>query len=105
MRARRGTTRTWLARSAFVAVFAVACAGAFVGARGGGDDGSLFQNGTGDGGAGDDGSGPDLDATFAGDGSTGDGTTGNCTPKKCTDLGYTCGKDLDGCGSIIDCGT
>ena len=101
MRARRGTARTWLTRSAVLALLAVACAPM---ACGGGDDGSLFQNGDA-GEAGDDGSGPDLDATFSGDGGTGDGTGGNCTPKKCTDLGYTCGKNLDGCGAVIDCGT
>jgi hypothetical protein len=28
-----------------------------------------------------------------------------CTPKSCTDLGATCGKQGDGCGNTIDCGT
>ncbi len=102
MTSRRGTARTWLARSAIVALIAIACAPM---ACGGGDDGSLFQNGTDDGGTGDDGNvGPDLDASFSGDGTSGDGTIGNCTPKTCAQLAYTCGKNLDGCGNVIDCG-
>ncbi|HEX3770189.1 MAG TPA: hypothetical protein VHV30_04965 [Polyangiaceae bacterium] len=41
---------------------------------------------------------------------TGDGgaTTpdgGSCTPKACVDLGYTCGKNADGCGGVVDCGS
>ena len=63
MRARRGTARTWLTRSAVLALLAVACAPM---ACGGGDDGSLFQNADA-GEAGDDGSAPELDATFSGD--------------------------------------
>ncbi len=38
-----------------------------------------------------------------GTGSTGDG--GTCTPKTCADLGVNCGKVLDGCGTLIDCGS
>ena len=30
---------------------------------------------------------------------------GTCTPKTCADLGTDCGKVLDGCGTLIDCGT
>jgi hypothetical protein len=27
-----------------------------------------------------------------------------CTPKTCADLGYDCGKAIDGCNNVIDCG-
>ncbi len=71
----------------------------------GGSDSSLF---TGDGGVGGDGTttrdGPIAlgDVTLGG----GDSTTGGpCTPKTCAQLGYDCGKNGDGCGNIIDCGS
>ncbi|MBI2390123.1 MAG: hypothetical protein HYV09_11095 [Deltaproteobacteria bacterium] len=35
----------------------------------------------------------------------GAGDAGSCTPKTCTELGAKCGKQGDGCGSLIDCGT
>ena len=36
----------------------------------------------------------------------GDGATlSTCMPKTCTDWGYTCGKNSDGCGGVVDCGT
>jgi hypothetical protein len=38
-------------------------------------------------------------------GSFGDATPDACVPKTCTDLGYTCGKNGDGCGGTVDCGT
>jgi hypothetical protein len=28
-----------------------------------------------------------------------------CVPKTCESLGYTCGKNTDGCGGVIACGT
>jgi hypothetical protein len=35
----------------------------------------------------------------------GESDAGICVPKTCADLGFTCGLNGDGCGSIIDCGT
>jgi hypothetical protein len=32
------------------------------------------------------------------------GGTGTCTPKTCAQLGYTCGENSDGCGSVLKCG-
>src|SRR5215472_17378884 len=60
-------------------------------------------NGGGDGGVGD--------STIGGpEGSLGGGDSafdagGPCQPKTCAQLGYTCGKNSDGCGNILDCGT
>ena len=34
----------------------------------------------------------------------GEGGT-NCHPKTCAQLGYGCGKNSDGCGNVIDCGS
>ena len=35
----------------------------------------------------------------------GDASTGRaCTPTTCPKAGFTCGKNSDGCGGIIDCG-
>jgi hypothetical protein len=28
-----------------------------------------------------------------------------CTPKTCADLGLTCGRNADGCGGVVDCGS
>src|SRR5258708_38591829 len=28
-----------------------------------------------------------------------------CVPKTCTDLGFTCGKNGNGCGDVLDCGS
>ena len=36
---------------------------------------------------------------------TGGNPEGGCTPQTCSDLGANCGKALDGCGNLIDCGT
>jgi len=36
---------------------------------------------------------------------TGGNPDGGCTPKTCVDLGADCGKALDGCGNLIDCGS
>ena len=47
-------------------------------------------------------------SVFGGDGSFGGGDSGigaACIPKSCTDWGFTCGKNGDGCGAVIDCGT
>jgi hypothetical protein len=30
---------------------------------------------------------------------------GPCTPLTCAKLGYTCGRNADGCGNVIDCGS
>jgi hypothetical protein len=38
-------------------------------------------------------------------GDDGASTGGACTPKTCADWGYTCGKNGDGCGGVIDCGS
>jgi hypothetical protein len=35
----------------------------------------------------------------------GSGDAGACVPKTCADLGATCGKTLDGCNNVIECGT
>ena len=35
----------------------------------------------------------------------GEGGITNCTPRTCKDLGYTCGGNTDGCGSVLTCGT
>ena len=44
-----------------------------------------------------------------GPGTNGDGGLldggGVCVPRTCTDLGANCGKQSDGCGLLIDCGT
>jgi hypothetical protein len=40
-----------------------------------------------------------------GDASAGEGGANACTASTCTSLGYTCGKNGDGCGGILDCGT
>jgi hypothetical protein len=39
------------------------------------------------------------------DGSAGDGQNTSCVPNTCAAAGYTCGKNGDGCGGILDCGT
>ena len=48
------------------------------------------------------------------DGSMSPGPTGSlltipdasgCTPKTCAELGYDCGMNSDGCGSVLDCGS
>ena len=40
------------------------------------------------------------------DGSAGDGAAANvCVASTCTSLAYSCGKNGDGCGGILDCGT
>jgi hypothetical protein len=39
------------------------------------------------------------------DGSVGDAATSACVPSTCPSLTYTCGKNGDGCGGILDCGT
>jgi hypothetical protein len=75
---------------------------AFVIAACGSDDNSIFPGGDG-GGGGDDGSFvPPLP-----DGSLADSNGGNgaCTPKTCQSAGYTCGKNGDGCGGTLDCGS
>ena len=43
------------------------------------------------------------DVTLPPPGNLADG--GGCKPKACMDLGYTCGKNADGCGNMIDCGS
>jgi hypothetical protein len=60
-----------------------------------GDDGSA------DGANGDSSMGGHEGGTFGGDATT-DGGSG-C--KTCKDQGYTCGKNGDGCGNVIDCGS
>jgi hypothetical protein len=45
------------------------------------------------------------DASMSGDGSMSDGGTFACVPSTCQSLSYTCGKNGDGCGGILDCGT
>ena len=66
----------------------------------GGDDASVFPNGD-DGGVGDDASVTNGDGGIVlGDG----GTTGGCVAKTCAQLGYDCGKNVDNCGAVIDCG-
>ncbi len=39
-----------------------------------------------------------------GDGGTPAASAG-CVPKACADLGLTCGRNADGCGGVVDCGT
>jgi hypothetical protein len=49
-----------------------------------------------------------ADADVSGDAGDrfGDATNGvRCTPKTCHDLGFTCGKNGDGCGNVLDCGS
>src|SRR5580704_534703 len=41
------------------------------------------------------------DASF----SFNDGGGSSCKPKSCQDQGYTCGKNSDTCGNLIDCGS
>ncbi len=80
-----------------------AFAAVLVGACGGGDS-SIFPDGGGGGGDGSsfDGTRPPL----GGDGAATDGGgPGNCTPKTCQSAGYDCGKNGDGCGGVLDCGT
>ncbi len=75
-------------------------AASFVIAACGSDDSSIFNNG----GNGDAGNGSDstvVPPPLGGDGGR-EGGSGAC--KTCAQLGYTCGKNGDGCGGIIDCG-
>src|ERR1700684_1757865 len=37
--------------------------------------------------------------------SFGEAGSSTCKAKTCLDLGYTCGKNSDTCGGIVDCGT
>jgi hypothetical protein len=80
---------------ALTSITAVSC--------GSGGSGSVFN----DAGIGDDGSlvvdatEPDAYGHLGGD----DGGGLGCQKKTCADLGYTCGKNGDGCGGTLDCGT
>ena len=65
--------------AAALASFAAACGGA-------GDAGGL------------------LDASAAGDALSLGIDTPGCSPRSCHALGYTCGKNADGCGALVDCG-
>jgi hypothetical protein len=40
-----------------------------------------------------------------GTGDAGARDAGSCTPKTCAALGLTCGRNADGCGGVIDCGS
>jgi hypothetical protein len=40
------------------------------------------------------------------DGASDDGSSlTSCTPNTCPSMGFTCGKNGDGCGGVLDCGT
>src|SRR5258708_7241928 len=54
----------------------------FVGPKDGGNDVTL----------------PPFDGNFFSD-----APTGGCMPKTCAELGYTCGKNGNGCGGELDC--
>ena len=76
----------------------------------GGHSSSSSSGPANDGGSGDstltnDGHAPDGAGTGDSATSLGDGSSNMCTPKTCAELQYTCGKNGDGCGNIIDCGT
>jgi hypothetical protein len=46
-----------------------------------------------------------LDASALGDGLALYTDTPGCAPLSCQASGYTCGKNADGCGGLVDCGT
>ncbi len=69
------------------AITAISCGSSGGAPRGAGTDASI-----GDGAASDSPSFPGSDA-------------GLCRPQTCKGQGYTCGKNGDGCGQVIDCGT
>jgi len=79
---------------ALTAIAAVSC---------GSSSGSTFQPGQSD--SGDDST--VVGGDDANNGSLGNdgGMNGGCKPKTCADQGYSCGKNGDGCGGILDCGT
>jgi hypothetical protein len=51
----------------------------------------------------------DIDASasdaFSGGFTNGDGSASTCAPRTCAEQGFNCGKNADGCGGTIDCGT
>jgi hypothetical protein len=71
--------------------FAAACGGSGGGNDTGGFDGSVPYDGSG------------FMTTKADSG--GGSTASSCVPKTCLDTGYTCGKNADGCGNLVSCGT
>jgi hypothetical protein len=44
-----------------------------------------------------------VDMSVGSPGAFGDG--GSCQPKTCAQLGYSCGKNADGCDHLVDCGS
>src|ERR1700722_7553216 len=46
----------------------------------------------------------DLDASVQSDGPAFSTKNGDCTPTSCQTSGFTCGKNADGCGGLVDCG-